>query len=102
MILNQEYSDVEITGFQSIERDINKMVMNCEYDNLGTKILLSMLEYFSSVGVTSVVHDKDGNVYNVKLSMEIPTSMRNAIDRELKTTAIMGKDIDTLVICFWK
>lgn len=96
MILNQEYSDVEITGFQSIERDINKMVMNCEYDNLGTKILLSMLEYFSSVGVTSVVHDKDGNVYNVKLSMEIPTSMRNAIDRELKTTAIMGKDIDTL------
>ena len=58
---------------------------------------LSML-YTFQVGVTSVVHDKDGNVYNVKLSMETP--QKENIDRELKTTAIMGKDIDTLMICF--
>ena len=96
MILNQEDFDVDLSGFQSIAHDMNKMIMNCEYDSLGTKMLLKMLEYFSNIGATSVVHDKDGDVYKVKLSLDIPSNIRNAIDRELRTTAILGKDIKTL------
>lgn len=96
MILNQEDFDVNLSGFQSIAHDMNKMIMNCEYDSLGTKMLLKMLEYFSNIGAASVVHDRDGDVYKVKLSLDIPSNMRNTIDRELRTTAVLGKDIKSL------
>lgn len=96
MILNQEDFDVNITGFESIAYDINDMIMHCEYDNLGTKMLLKIFEYFSNVGVTYVVYDKDDDIYKVKLSVDLPSNMRSSIDKELQTLDIMGRDIETL------
>lgn len=96
MILNQEYFDIDTTGFESIAYDINEMVMYCGYDNLGTRILLRMFEYLSGIGATYVVYDQADNVYNVELGMDIPDSIKDAINTELQSANIIGRDVTTL------
>ncbi|TYQ12672.1 UNVERIFIED_CONTAM: S-layer family protein [Acetivibrio alkalicellulosi] len=88
--------ELDTTGFESIAYDINEKIMNCEYDNLGTKIFIRMLQVASNIGGVAIVNDHKDDVYKISFVLKLPSEMRQVIDNGLQTTSILGKDVRTL------